>query len=79
MISTYLFFRPIFFLYAALKIISGVLMLFINLKFKKAASSVISDVLTVLKKVELIALFISCVVLGKFFYCAIVKAKDSDD
>lgn len=57
-------FRPVFFLYAALKIISGVLMLFINLEFKKAASSVITEVVEVLKKVELIALFLSCVVLG---------------
>lgn len=57
-------FRPVFFLYAALKIISGVLMLFINLEFKKAASSVITDVLEVLKKLELIALFASCVILG---------------
>ncbi|CAG9855144.1 unnamed protein product [Phyllotreta striolata] len=57
-------FRPVFFLYAALKVISGVLMLFINLEFKKAASSVITDVIEVLKKVELIALFMSCVILG---------------
>ncbi|KAJ8918772.1 hypothetical protein NQ315_015092 [Exocentrus adspersus] len=57
-------FRPIFFLYAALKILSGILMLFINLEFKKAATSVITDVLTVLKKIELITLFISCLVLG---------------
>lgn len=41
-------------------------MLFINLEFKKAASSVITDVLEVLKKLELIALFASCVILGKF-------------
>ncbi|XP_057662525.1 uncharacterized protein LOC130897599 isoform X2 [Diorhabda carinulata] len=57
-------FRPVFFLYAALKIISGVLMLFINLEFKKAASSVIAEVVEILKKIELIALFLSCVVLG---------------
>ncbi|KAJ8983093.1 hypothetical protein NQ317_007135 [Molorchus minor] len=57
-------FRPIFFLYAALKIVSGVLMLFINLEFKKAATSVVSDVITVLKKIELIALFLSCLILG---------------
>nr|XP_023014442.1 major facilitator superfamily domain-containing protein 6-like [Leptinotarsa decemlineata] len=57
-------FRPIFFLYAGLKLVSGFLMLFINLEFKKAASSVITDVITVLKKLELIALFLSCIVLG---------------
>ncbi|CAH1153761.1 unnamed protein product [Phaedon cochleariae] len=57
-------FRPIFFLYAALKLVSGFLMLFINLEFKKAASSVITEVVTVLKKLELIALFASCIMLG---------------
>ncbi|KAJ3639836.1 hypothetical protein Zmor_003172 [Zophobas morio] len=57
-------FTPIFFLYAALKIVSGVLMLFINLEFKKPAHSVISDVLSVLKKVELLLLFVACLVLG---------------
>lgn len=41
-------------------------MLFINLEFKQAASSVVSDVLHVLKKLELLALFISCMILGKF-------------
>uniref|UniRef100_A0AAR5PVE4 Major facilitator superfamily (MFS) profile domain-containing protein n=1 Tax=Dendroctonus ponderosae TaxID=77166 RepID=A0AAR5PVE4_DENPD len=57
-------FRPIFFLYASLKLVSGLLMLFINLEFKKAASSVVTDVIQVLKKLELIALFISCLILG---------------
>lgn len=63
--KSYTDYRPIFFLYAGLKVISGVLMLFINLEFKKAAESVVTDVLNVLKKTELIALFISCLVLGK--------------
>lgn len=58
-------FRPIFFLYAGLKLVSGILMLFINLEFKKAASSVVTDVIAVLKKVEMIALFLSCIMLGK--------------
>ncbi|VEN58323.1 unnamed protein product [Callosobruchus maculatus] len=62
--KSYTDFRPIFFLYAGLKFISGILMLFINLRFKKAAVSVISDVLTVLRKLEMIALLMSCVVLG---------------
>ena len=39
-------------------------MLFINLEFKKPAHSVISDVLSVLKKVELLLLFVACLVLG---------------
>ncbi|KAL1492390.1 hypothetical protein ABEB36_010642 [Hypothenemus hampei] len=43
---------------------SGVLMLFINLEFKKAAASVVLDVIRVLRKLELIALFISCLILG---------------
>ncbi|XP_030746351.1 major facilitator superfamily domain-containing protein 6-like [Sitophilus oryzae] len=62
--KSYTDFRPIFFLYASLKLISGILMLFINLEFKKAASSVVSDVIRVLKKLELITLFISCLILG---------------
>ncbi|KAF7271686.1 hypothetical protein GWI33_015479 [Rhynchophorus ferrugineus] len=57
-------FRPIFFLYAGLKVVSGILMLFINLEFKKSAKSVVTDVLTVLRKLELITLFISCLILG---------------
>ncbi|KAF2883909.1 hypothetical protein ILUMI_22294 [Ignelater luminosus] len=57
-------FRPIFFLYASLKIVSAVLMLFMNLEFKTPASNVISDVFSVLRKVELIALFIAIFILG---------------
>lgn len=41
-------------------------MLFINLEFKKAAASVVTDVLSVLKKLELITLFISCLILGEY-------------
>lgn len=59
-------FRPIFFLYFALKIISAFLMLFINLEFKKPAQSVVADVIQVLKKLELIALFLACLILGKY-------------
>ncbi|KAK9504834.1 hypothetical protein O3M35_009014 [Rhynocoris fuscipes] len=57
-------FRPAFYLYAALKIISAMLMLTINLEFKAPATNVLSDVLTVLKKVEIVALFITCFILG---------------
>ncbi|XP_044256525.1 uncharacterized protein LOC123006253 [Tribolium madens] len=57
-------FTPIFFFYATLKIVSGFLMLFINLEFKKPAQSVISDVLAVLRKMELIVLFVACLILG---------------
>ncbi|XP_025829071.1 uncharacterized protein LOC108740930 [Agrilus planipennis] len=57
-------FRPIFFLYASLKIISAVLMLFMNLQFKTPANNVLADVYSVLKDVELITLFIVSFVLG---------------
>lgn len=63
--NTYCCYRPAVYLYALLKIVSGVLMLGINLEFKSPARNVVSDVLTVLKKVEVIALFISCFILGK--------------
>lgn len=63
-------FSPIFYLYATLKIVSAVLMLFINLEFKTPAASVVSDVISVLKKMELIALFIACFILGKFLLCS---------
>lgn len=69
-ILTKLNYSPIFFLYAALKISSAVLMLFMNLEFKTPATSVVADVMSVLKKLELIALFIACFVLGKSDYLA---------
>lgn len=40
-------------------------MLFINLEFKTPATSVVADVMAVLKKLELIALFTACFILGK--------------
>lgn len=40
-------------------------MLSINLEFKTPAASVVSDVINVLKKLEMIALFVACFVLGK--------------
>ncbi|XP_054269078.1 uncharacterized protein LOC128990629 [Macrosteles quadrilineatus] len=57
-------FRPAFYLYAGLKILSGFLMLTINLQFKSPAQNVVADVLTVLRKVEIVALFITCFILG---------------
>ncbi|XP_046673323.1 uncharacterized protein LOC124362668 [Homalodisca vitripennis] len=57
-------FRPAFYLYAGLKIISGFLMLTINLEFKSPAQNVVADVLTVLRKIEIVALFITCFILG---------------
>lgn len=56
-------FRPVFFLYAVLKIISAVMMLFINLEFKSPAQSVFSDVRSVLN-IELVSLFIASFLLG---------------
>ncbi|XP_012278915.1 uncharacterized protein LOC105698878 [Orussus abietinus] len=57
-------FRPAFYLYAALKIVGGALMLTINLEFKRPSSNVISDVIGVLKNIEIVALLIACFVLG---------------
>ncbi|XP_012265072.2 uncharacterized protein LOC105691281 [Athalia rosae] len=57
-------FRPAFYLYAGLKIMSGILMLSMSLEFKAPAKNVVSDVLGVLKNVELVALFIACFILG---------------
>lgn len=58
------YYRPAFYLYAALKIISGILMLTISLEFKTGAKNVVTDVLNVLKNVEIIALLVACFVLG---------------
>lgn len=60
----YVLFRPAFYLYAALKIMSGILMMSINLEFKSPSQNVVADVLTVLRKIEIVALFITCFILG---------------
>lgn len=57
-------FRPAFYLYAGLKTVSGLLMLTINLEFKAPARNVLSDVMSVLKNIEILALFIAIFVLG---------------
>uniref|UniRef100_A0A0A9W421 Major facilitator superfamily domain-containing protein 6-A n=1 Tax=Lygus hesperus TaxID=30085 RepID=A0A0A9W421_LYGHE len=57
-------FRPAFYLYAGMKVLSAALMLTINLEFKSPATNVLADVMMVLKKVEIIALFITCFILG---------------
>ncbi|KAL6420553.1 hypothetical protein ACFW04_014879 [Cataglyphis niger] len=57
-------FRPAFYLYAALKLVSGVLMLLINLEFKAPARNVVRDVFIVLRNIETAALFLACFVLG---------------
>ncbi|CAL7943469.1 unnamed protein product [Xylocopa violacea] len=57
-------FRPAFYLYAGLKLISGLLMLAINLEFKSPATNVVQDVFTVLRNIEVTALFIACFILG---------------
>ncbi|KAL6260225.1 hypothetical protein P5V15_007760 [Pogonomyrmex californicus] len=57
-------FRPAFYLYAALKLASGFLMLLINLEFKVPATNVVRDVFTVLRNIETAALFLACFVLG---------------
>lgn len=57
-------FRPAFYLYAALKLASGVLMLLINLEFKAPARNVVRDVFTVLRNIETAVLFLACFILG---------------
>ncbi|XP_014475559.1 PREDICTED: uncharacterized protein LOC106744924 [Dinoponera quadriceps] len=57
-------FRPAFYLYAALKLASGFLMLLINLEFKAPARNVVRDVFIVLRNIETAALFLACFVLG---------------
>ncbi|KMQ90849.1 macrophage mhc class i receptor 2-like protein [Lasius niger] len=57
-------FRPAFYLYAVLKLASGVLMLLINLEFKPPARNVVHDVFVVLRNIETAALFLACFVLG---------------
>ncbi|KAF5300957.1 hypothetical protein FQA39_LY10927 [Lamprigera yunnana] len=57
-------YSPIFFLYASLKVIFAVLVLFVNLEFKTPANNVMSDVFSVLKKIELLALFVAFFILG---------------
>jgi len=56
--------RPAFYLYAFLKISSGLLMLTMNLEFKAPATNIVSDVMTVMRNVEIVALFIIVFVLG---------------
>ncbi|XP_017782845.1 PREDICTED: uncharacterized protein LOC108567096 [Nicrophorus vespilloides] len=56
-------YRPVFFLYAALKIISAALMMLINLEFKTPATSVVADVMSVMN-IELISLFVAAFLLG---------------
>lgn len=57
-------FRPAFYLYAILKVASGVLMLSIDLEFKQPAQNLLEDVITVFKNVEIVALFIACFIMG---------------
>jgi hypothetical protein len=60
-----LFVRPAFYLYAGLKIASGLLMLTINLEFKAPATNVVSDVMSVMRNIEMVALFTAVFVLGQ--------------
>jgi len=65
LIKILLIFRPAFYLYATLKLASGILMLLINLEFKAPAKNVVRDVFTVLRNIETAVLFLACFVLGK--------------
>lgn len=55
---------PAFYLYCGLKVLSALLILLINLEFKKAAKSVISDFIQIMKNEEVLCLLASCFVLG---------------
>jgi hypothetical protein len=57
--------RPAFYLYAGLKIASGLLILTMNLEFKSPATNVVSDVVSVMRNIEIVALFIVIFVLGQ--------------
>ncbi|XP_053619489.1 uncharacterized protein LOC128680397 [Plodia interpunctella] len=57
-------FRPAFYLYAVLKVASGFLMLSIDLQFKQPAQNLLTDVISVFKNIEMVALLIACFVLG---------------
>ncbi|CAG4978357.1 unnamed protein product [Parnassius apollo] len=57
-------FRPAFYLYAVLKVLSGVLMLSIDLDFKQPAQNILEDVISVFRNVEIVALFIACFIMG---------------
>lgn len=57
-------FRPAFYLYAALKTFGGLLMLCMNLEFKSASEHVFADVVAILKKIEVLALFIASFIMG---------------
>lgn len=58
-------FRPAFYLYAVLKVVSGVLMLSIDLEFKQPAQNLLEDVISVFRNIEIVALFIACFIMGK--------------
>lgn len=57
-------FRPAFYLYAVLKVVSGVLMLSIDLEFKQPAQNLLEDVILVFRNIEIVALFIACFIMG---------------
>ncbi|XP_058802857.1 uncharacterized protein LOC131670894 isoform X2 [Phymastichus coffea] len=56
--------RPAFYLYFALKLFTSFLMTLIDLQFKAPSSKVVSEVRTVLRNVEVVALLIATSVLG---------------
>ncbi|XP_013135278.1 PREDICTED: uncharacterized protein LOC106100797 [Papilio polytes] len=57
-------FRPAFYLYAVLKVLSGALMLSIDLEFKQPAQNLLEDVISVFRNIEIVALFIACFIMG---------------
>lgn len=59
--------RPAFYLYAILKVATGILLLNIRLDFKAPATNVVTDFKAVLRNPEMIALLAACFILGKSF------------
>ncbi|XP_046383422.1 uncharacterized protein LOC124153999 [Ischnura elegans] len=57
-------FRPAFYLYAVLKVVSGLLVLTIDLEFKSPAKKVVKEVITALRNLELVAILAAALALG---------------
>ncbi|XP_071441529.1 major facilitator superfamily domain-containing protein 6-like [Hetaerina americana] len=57
-------FRPAFYLYASLKVISGLLVLTIDLEFKSPAKRVVKEVVTALRNWELVTILVAALALG---------------
>ena len=59
-------FRPAFYLYAVLQVLSGILTMKISLDFKEPGTQVFGSLLKVLKKAQVIALLFAVLASGNF-------------